>query len=399
MLNSNLQPIALRTDISASSLRVDWFCGFLMIFVIATRIYTSGELYFQDGVRHVQNISDGILVIQAPGYWLFNAFISNFSDYANAIHIMNVLFSAFGAVIFYQVALLLAETSLARLSTLAYISIFYMWFAGNIHSTYASQIMFPISVLWMLLLHAQKGRFVYIVIACILFSLGAGFRPSDGFFMLPFLMLYCLLHLRVREILLVFLITSAVCLAWLIPTELEYRKIGKSLLDMLSYTSTLTKDVSPLKSGFSYRSMGNIARVVLPLFVALWIITPLIFSMSLKKLNEVNTLLILWMVPGVLFFALYYMGPAPYLNFLTAPVLLLALNNAAKFRSQKVVRVLFAGCFVWNFSFFLLFTPIPGNSVITQAVNVYVGSYTKYGIENKQRATLSDVMSPYSPYQ
>ena len=398
MLNSGLQRIPLRTDFSTSSIRVDWFCGLLMMFVIATRMYTSGELYFQDGVKHVQNIADGILVIQVPGYWLFNAFISNFSDYAIAIETVNVLFSVFGAIIFYQVALLLAEITLARLSALAYVSIFYMWFAGNIHSTYASQIMFPISVFWMLLLHAQKGRFAYIAVACILFSLGAGFRPSDGFLMLPFLMFYCFIHLRFRELLYCFFITSVVCLAWLIPTELEYRKIGESLLDMLGYTSKLTQEISPLKAGFSYRSAANVARVVLPFVVAFWIIIPLMFWPALRKLDEINKLLLLWIVPGLLFFALYYMGPAPYLNFLTAAVVLLALNNAAKFKSEKVARVLFAGCFVWNLSVFLLFTPIPGASVLTQAVNVYVGSYTKYGIQNQQRANLSKVVNPDNPF-
>jgi len=398
MLNSGLQPIALRTDVSTNSIRLDWFCGFLMIFVIATRMYTAGEAYFQDGIKHIQNITDGILVIQVPGYWLFNAFVSNFSDYANTIEVINLIFSVFGAIIFYQVALLLAQTTLARLSTLAYVSIFYVWFAGNIHSTYASQIMFPIAVFWMVLLHAKTGSFSYIFLACILFSLGAGFRPSDGFLMLPFLMFYCFNHLRFRELVYCFFITSVVCLAWLIPTELEYRKIGESLLDMLGYTSKLTQEISPLKAGFSYRSMANVARVVLPFVAAFWLILPLIFLISLRKLDETNNLLILWIVPGLLFFLLYYMGPAPYLNFLTAAVILLALNNAAKLRSDRIARILFAACFVWNVSVFLVFVPIPGTSVLTQAVNVYVGTYTKYGIQNKQRANLSKVVDPDKPF-
>lgn len=258
--------------------------------------------------------------------------------------------------------------------------------------------MFPVAVFWMVLLHKQQGNFIYIAIGCILFALGTGFRPSDGFLMLPFLMFYCLLNLQFREILYAIIIVSVVCLAWLIPTELEYRKIGQSLFGMLSYTSELTDTVSPLKAGLSYQAMANIARVVLPFVAAFWLIFPLIFRLSPTNFDQIDKLLVLWIVPGLLFFLLYYMGPTLYLNFLTAPIILLALNNAVRFKSGKIAQMLFTGCFVWNFGFFMLYMPIPGASVFTQVINIYVGSYTDYGIANQQRTNLSKVVNPDKPF-
>ena len=111
----------------------------LAIFTLATRLVFHGPVYFADGPAHVQSILDKVYVIQPPGYWLFNHTAGLFGDPTLAISAMNILFSVAGVVVFYLAACFFCGRRVAFTAALAYSCIFFLWFAGEVHSTYASQ--------------------------------------------------------------------------------------------------------------------------------------------------------------------------------------------------------------------------------------------------------------------
>jgi hypothetical protein len=118
------------------------FALWLFAGVFASRALTSTSAYFGDGPIHVAAAQNHTSVIQAPGYWLFNRIAGLFPDPEIGISIMNWLFSAGGAAVFYLAIRKLASDNVARVAAIAYASIYFAWFSGNIHSTYAAQLFF-----------------------------------------------------------------------------------------------------------------------------------------------------------------------------------------------------------------------------------------------------------------
>jgi hypothetical protein len=98
----------------------------------------------------------------------------------------------------------------------------------------------------------------------------------------------------------------------------------------------------------------------------------------------------LWITPGACFLLLIYMSDAPYLNFLTAAALLLAMAEV-QLRGGALGRLLLACCIAWNVAFYLQFRPLPGNSLTADVVNIYSGKYTWYGVKNRWQTNLSEV--------
>jgi 4-amino-4-deoxy-L-arabinose transferase-like glycosyltransferase len=162
------------------------------LLVLVERLLCRGGLYFNDGPAHLQAINTQVYVIQPPGYWLFNRIAGLFSDPLVAITIMNIGFSVVGTIVFYYTARLFTDANKAFIASVAYSAIFFVWFSGAIHSTYASQLLFP-GLLFYLLLRYDSERKVWMLVAAgVSFALGTGFRPSDGAFLLPMVGYYAL---------------------------------------------------------------------------------------------------------------------------------------------------------------------------------------------------------------
>jgi hypothetical protein len=92
-------------------------------------------------------------------------------------------------------------------------------------------------------------------------------------------------------------------------------------------------------------------------------------------------MLVVWIVPGALFFTLSYISDAPYLDFLTAAVLLLAVD------APRMLGV----TALWNAVVFLGFSPTPSHRLAVNAWNSFVGNCTSYGIEHRLHRNLSDL--------
>jgi 4-amino-4-deoxy-L-arabinose transferase-like glycosyltransferase len=358
----------------------------LAVFTLATRLLFHGPVYFADGPQHIRCILDGTYIIQPPGYWLFNRIAGLFSDPALAISVMNIAFSVAGVVVFYYAALLFAAPKNAFVAALAYSSVFYVWFSGEIHSTYASQALFPVAA-FLALLHFDRNKADWrLGLAAILFAAGAGFRPSDGAFLLPMLLYYSATRLPRAKAALFLAGICLLCLAWIVPTFLAYSKAPGGIHGVLFYLRAIMTNKS-MTAGVNSESLANVARYVVPMLVAFWPVLAAVFLNSKRNSRDWRVrMLLLWILPGSLFFTVSYISNPTYLDFLTPAVLLLALGAP---RMMAVTAL-------WNAIVFLGFIPIASRRLPVNVWNCFVGHCTRYGVEHQWCPNLSDLQGSLS---
>ena len=360
----------------------DAACSFsILILVFISRYFTRAALYYVDGPRMVRAIQDHSFVIQAPGYWLYAHLGGLFRDPAFGLSMVNIFFSGAGACIFFLLCRrfnVSVQTSL--IATFAYSSIFYLWFAGDVHSSYASQILFAPLTVYSFLCYNQKPSTARLAMCGASFAIGAGLRPSDGAFLsllFIFLIFQFVRQPKDRIILIVF--TGMLCLAWYIPTEIALHAARRTNVKI--QLSSLAFQVSPLLVGLNARTAANILRVVLPLIAAFWMLIPSLLS---PRKSIENWMLALWVLPGFCFFTLIYMADATYLTFLSGAIILAsALSDKKRYASALLVV-----CFLFNSSLFLWARPIRSTALTAQAINFYVVKYCYYGIRYQWSSTI-----------
>jgi 4-amino-4-deoxy-L-arabinose transferase-like glycosyltransferase len=362
------------------------FAAWLFVAVFASRAFTSSSAYFADANRHLTAIQNHTYVIEPPGYWLFNRTAGLFPDSEIAISVMNWCFSAAGAVVFYLAARRLVRESVARICSIAYATVFFAWFSGNVHSTYASQLFFPVAVFWCFLHYGERPDFIWILAAAVLFALGAGFRPSDGAFFGP-AFLYGLSQGRRNHVLVSLVVVFLICVSWLIPQERGLlqqtvpieRNFSSHLLSMAD---------GVLVIGFSPYSLSNVMRLVVPFVLALFPILSLIFG------NRKQTFLWIWIIPGMAFYLLIFFPEGPYLGYMLAALMLLAVTNPATPDQKKVW--LLTICAVVNITFYFAWRPMkcPNHTlqIAEYVIDADAGKHTYYGVQHHYAPRLSQLL-------
>lgn len=376
----------------------DWYPWALAAVVLLTRVLTRSQLYFVDGPKHLKAILNHTYLIQPPGYWLFNRLMGLFSDPVLAISVFNISCSVLGVVVFYYCArCYFARRSFAMWGAAIYAAVFYAWFSAEIHCTYASQLLFPVLVLYGFLQHERTGRAWYLYLAAVAFGIGAGMRPSDGAFLLPFVC-WRLIRLRPRQrAVIACAVITVVCLAWLVPTALAYQRLHWSSLSTQypgsvgTYFVRQTGQESIVAKGFNFQTLANVTRVVVALSFAFWpFLLPLVIRRG-KGLDSRAVELAIWIVPGLIFFLVGYFGHAPHLNFMTAALILmglLLLENC----TQRLTTTTAVLCLAWNVGFFLFFRPIITPSLPVNVINVYAGRCTWFSLRHQAQADLHEVL-------
>jgi hypothetical protein len=368
---------------------------FLLIFSI--HIFTGSHVYFADGPAHIDSIINKTYVIQQPGYWLFAKIGGCFQDPEFGLAILNAFFVAVSApVLFLLCRKLLVPQATAFLAAMSYVSIFFLWFSAGIHSTYASQALFPPLLIVSFILYKEKQSFSWLVICAAVYALGAGLRPSDGIFLAP-LLVYLVFHSMptIKTKFQFFLISGLLCLAWFIPTELAIYSSGRQELG--SHVSALFEITSLFYAGITNRSLANMARVVVPLALAFW---PVLFCIPFlpKRVGELSILavILIWSVPGLLFLFFLYMSDAPYLVFLSGSLILAVAVST----NRKLANIIFCICICWNLGFYYLAKPIQGHNKVVLAINYYAIKYTYYGATNHWMQNISEAVlkSPWYEY-
>ena len=352
------------------------FAVLLFVGVLVSRALTSTSPYFADAALYLGAIHNHTYVIQAPGYWLFNRTASLFPNPEMGIAIMNWLFSAGGAVVLYLATRKLSSERVARVAAIAYASVFFAWFSGNIHSPYASQLFFPIAVFLFLLHYRENHDPRWLLAAGAMFALGAGFRPSDGVFFAPVL-IYALAKARWTHALACVGVIAAICLAWFIPQRIALAHLSNPVEKSTGgHLANIASGL--LASGFSSYALANVLRYVLPLGLAL---LPVLVLMLRRRAEP---MLWLWILPGSIFFLLVYVSDAPYLDYLVAPFLILAATNTSVPEKRKIL--LFAACAAVNLIFYLGCRPVTfSNPKLQTAEYLFeadLGKYTWYDVQH-----------------
>lgn len=360
---------------STEKLSTTIFTVCLGIGVFVLRAVTSGPAYFADAHRHLAAIANHTYVIQPPGYWLFNRVAGLFPNAEHGILIMNWCFSALGCMVFYACARLLVRSPLAELGALLYATAFFAWFSGNVHSTYASQLLFPPLTFYLMLRYREDKRTVWVCAVAVSFAVGAGFRPSDGVFMAPLLLLFFLLLPRRQQIIFGLLVV-VVCATWLVPGEiarrLYYRDSPQAMLGRVAKGSILLGQVN-------LYTVSNAMRFFLPLIVALG--PAAVFMFRARDLTA--RWLWAWVLPASLFFLLFFISDAPYLDCVLGGFVLLCLAGMARSQNRRAAEVVLACSVLINVLFYAGFQARPTRNNVDAIVEKDLGNYTLYAVKHE----------------
>jgi hypothetical protein len=347
----------------------------LGIGVFIARALTSGPPYFADGPRHLRAIANHTYVIQPPGYWLFNRIAGFFPDAAHGILAMNWCFSAFGCVLFYACARRLVRSPLAELGAVLYATVFFAWFSGNVHSTYASQLFFAPLTFYFMLRFLEDKRIVWVLAVAASYAIGAGFRPSDGMFLAPLLLLFAL-KLPRKQLLLLGTLVVVLCAAWVIPNQIALHR----------YQPMSTGgEVSGAASGaialgrINLYSVSNAIRFFLPLVIALGPAAIFLF----RGRGPLVPWLWVWVLPGTAFFLLVYISDATYMDFMLGGLILLCLLGMSAARNTRTAAVVLTCSILINVAVYAGFRRLPLHNGAYLLVEKDVGNYSLYGVRHQ----------------
>jgi hypothetical protein len=369
--------------------------GVLTLLTLLLRVASASGPYFVDAARHIRAIETGKLVIHTPGYFLFN--LSGFIlshllhvSAGSALHILNVAFSVAGVAIFYLLlSRLLASRLLPGLSpfwlSLAYTCSPIVWFSADIHSTYAAMTFF--APLLILVLEVDR-RLVW---GCVVWALMTGFRPSDGVFVLPW-MLFQALRFPWKQRLAGVSAAIAIAAAWWAPTAQRY---GGSLLLPLSSSR---QQVHGLAQGILTGHLGVHAAVnavhALAGIVMTWgLLTPAVYLGGIAwKRSAIARSMTIFLAPGLAFFLLYYFSDGPYLAYIAAAGMVLAGVYLAS-RPPATQRTIYAVAISASMLFMILARPANGTPSKLRAVtDAYFVRYSVRSLKEQRDPRLARLL-------
>jgi hypothetical protein len=365
-------------------------CGVLTLLTLFLRIASASGPYFVDAPRHISAIESGKLVIHTPGYFLFN--LSGFIlshllhvSAGSALHILNVAFSVAGAAVFYLLTSRLSPGLSPFWLSLAYTCSPIVWFSADIHSSYAAMTFF--APLLILVLEVDR-RFVW---GCVVWALMTGFRPSDGVFVLPWMLFYFMRFPWKQRLAGVFA-AIAIVAAWWTPTAKRY---GGSLLLPLSSSR---QQVHGLAQGILTGHPGvhaavNAVHTVAGIIMTCDLLTPAVYlGATAWKRSTIARSMTIFVLPGLVFFLLYYFSDGPYLAYIAAAGMVLAGAYLAN-RPPVTQRTIYAVAICASVLFMILARPATGKPSTLRAVtDAYFVRYSVPSLKEQRDPRLAKLL-------
>jgi hypothetical protein len=365
-------------------------CSVLILLTLVLRITSASGPYFVDAARHIHAIESGKLVIHTPGYFLFNA--SGFAishllhvSGGSALHILNVTFSVSGVAVFYLLVSRLEAISSPFWLSLAYTCSPIVWFSGDIHSSYAAMTFF--APLLILVLEVDR-RFVW---GCVVWALMTGFRPSDGVFVLPWMMFHSWRFPWKKRLAGLFA-AIAIVAAWWVPTAERY---GGSLL--LPLTSS-RQQVHGLAQGILTGHVGvhalvNFVHAAAGILMTWGLLTSAAcLGIAAWRRNALARNMTIFLAPGIAFFVLYYFSDGPYLAYLAAAGMVLAGAYLSNLRPDAE-RTIYAVAICASVLFMILARPADGKPSKLRAVaDAYFVRYSVPSLKEQRDPRLAKLL-------
>jgi hypothetical protein len=365
-----------------------WWTLLLGVLTLASRLIFTSSPYFVDGPRHVHYVEHGqIFVSSPPGYFLFGetakiiSYLLNVSA-ATAISIMNISFSSCGAIVFANLATRLIPGILGILLAFCYAFSDTVWFVSDIHSTYAAMTFFVPAVLYAICIDESGG------LTGVLWAAMTGFRPSDGVFLLPFV-LFAVGRRGMRHVSIFAIAALPVFAVWYIPTAIHF---GGGLLSPLTAAGGKAHH---LANGLFVnepwqRKVGNLVHIAFGSFNAWNILTPFLFIGCFSRATWTRAALLCF-TPGLLFFTFYFFSDSTYYAYLVAPGLLLAGVGLQQLRPRYGVTVTFLALLI-SIVQMTIARPLQSRTVTAAVMNAYCLKYSGWGIRNQYDPRLRDTL-------
>jgi hypothetical protein len=306
--------------------------GVLVLLTLVLRIASASGPYYVDAFRHIHSIESGVLVIHAPGYFLFNAtgfFLSHLLHVSpgGALQILNITLSASGAAVFYLLVSRLALPSPFWLA-LAYVCLPTVWFSSDIHSTYATMTFF--APLLILVVECEQA-FIW---GCMIWAVMTGFRPSDGVFVIPWMVLQAL-RFPLKKRLIGISVTIPIAAAWWIPTM---ERIRGNLVSPLSSSGDQVHSLAQgvLSGQFGIHALVNVFHAFAGTIMTWGVLLPFVcLGMAAFVRNPVARSMTVFLAPGAAFFFLYFISDGLYFAYVAAAGMVLAGVSLAKWPPRQ----------------------------------------------------------------
>lgn len=336
-------------------------------------------------------IANGSLIIQPPGYFLFNltGLITSrllHLSIPHALDVVNIFFGVGGVVVFYALCLLLFDVQKAFLLSLVYACSPLTWFASDIQLTYSSMTFFA-----PLLLFLIRGK-RYFVLGCFVWAVMTGFRPSDGVFLLPW-MLYEAIDVTWPERLKGSLLAVAGVLLWWIPTA---QRFGGTILGPVTRSkgqaAGLAKGV--LAGHPSIYSLVNLVRGCTGMTIAWGILTPLVAIGILWLWRDGGWVrsLTVWMMPCIAFSLLYYVSDATHFSNQVAPGLIVVGFFFVKLGKKKLQVGVYSMAIACSILFMFGARPVDPKTKSGAVVDAYFVSFSAWALRHQYGPTLSELI-------
>jgi len=361
----------------------------LLFFSTALRLACLSKPYFVDAKSHVHAIESGTLLIQPPGYFLFNlgglltAHLLHCTP-AHALSVDNLLFGELGVLFFALLCLRRFAPGHAFLLAACYAASPIVWFTADIHSTYASVTAFAP----LLFLCCEDWNMF--PLGCFFWALMIGFRPSDGIFVLPWLLWqgsHRSWSTRAKAV----AVATPALLVWLIPTA--YKLGGWLAIVRTNQKQAASVAQGLLSSHSSIHSTADLIRLAAGLLLGWGVLLPVVFfalATRAKASLPVRSA-VLWIAPGLLFFALYYIADSVYVAYLLAAGLI-AAGYLLQSRSPQRRTTLYAASITLSVLFMLLARPVAGGGKNNAILNAYLFKFTRWSLEHEYAPRLATLL-------
>jgi hypothetical protein len=357
------------------------------VLVLMSRLAFISKPYFVDGPAHVRAVTSGANFIQPPGYFLFNKtawlLVHALSiSSAAALMSLNIAFSIAGAIIF---ALLVTRSFPGPLGML--LAVFYAfsdvaWFVAEVHSSYASVTFFApllLYVVWFM----ESGWIVGVV-----WGVMAGFRPSDGVFVLPFI---AWMLIRKPKQIPFFLATAVpIFTLWYFPTVQHFG--GGILSPLHAAAGQVERQANGIFASDSpLRKIGNLVHVGTAAFDG-WNLLAVAMLLGMFACEKRSKDLVVYMLPGLLFYILYFFSDPSYFSFLLAPGVILAGYGLSRFRPATAYAITAIAITISIVQMALL-RPIGYKNEAEATLDAYVLEYSGWGLRHEYFLLLHEAVA------
>jgi hypothetical protein len=173
--------------------------------------------------------------------------------------------------------------------------------------------------LLILVLEGER-RFIW---GCVVWGLMTAFRPSDGEFVLPW-MVFQSLRFQWKDRLIGIAATVPLIAAWWIPTA---ERFGGGMLSPLRSSRSEVSHVAQgiLTGQFDVHALVNAFHAVAGMIMVWGVLTPIVFlGLATCMRNATSRSMAVFLLPGLAFFLLYYVADAPYFAYTAAAGMILA---------------------------------------------------------------------------